>query len=111
MSNFIIEEFSFYKIFIYNNQSEKNADASIQIKLDSGMAYIHFMRNSLPPNHVEDKGQLKNFHVYVSYDKFPDYVDIMRYEKPMFFYYNEDDQRSYITTSDEPVGEEERSED
>lgn len=111
MSNFIIEEFSFYKIFIYNNLSEKNAEASIQIKLESGMAFVHFMKDSLPPNHVDRRGQSKNYHVYVNYDKFPDYVDVMRYEKPLFFYYNETDQLSYITTSDEPVGEEETSDD
>ncbi len=107
MSNFIIEEFTTYKIFLYNNISEQNANCGIQIKLNSGIAYLHFMRSNLPNNQIISKGNFNDYHCYVSLDKFAHYVDILRNEKPLYFYYKHNDNLSYVTTSDEPVGEEE----
>lgn len=111
MSNFIIEEFTTYKVFLYSDHSDENADTGIQIKLESGIAYLHFMRSNMPDNRIVDKGNFHDYHVYIALDKFPFYIDILRNEKPLYFYYNLDDNLSYITTSDEPVGEEESSQD
>ena len=107
MSNFVIEEFTFYKITLHNNISDEDAECTIMIKLDDGAAYLHFMRGELPTNRIVQKGNYRDYHTYINLDKFHNYVDIMRYEKPLFFYYEVDTNRSYVTTSDEPVGEEE----
>ena len=109
MTNFLIEEFKFYKVFLYSNKSEDSADCSIHIKLKSGMANLKFYEGNVPDNFVVNKGSFHDFHVNISLTKYPYFIDILRNEKPLFFYYDYNDNESYITTSEEPVGEEEHT--
>jgi len=106
MSNFIIEEFTFYKVSLFgrNVQGEKT-DFGIQFKIPSGRAILRFTRDLTKENKVVEKGDSKLFYVYLRAEKYPAFIDIMRYEKPLFFYYNLDNNQAYVTTSDEPVGE------
>ena len=103
MEDFIIEEFKSYKVFLLSGIDN---DASIHVKIPSGIAVIRFSNDKQPDNEVVTKENgLKLYKVHVPTSNFPYYVDIMRNEGPLFFFYDSKDNVSYITTTDEPVGE------
>lgn len=110
MQNFLIEEFDHYKTFLYSRPiGEAQVDMAIDIKLPSGRVHIYFCQNDgLGKNHVEGKDNHKLFHIYVNSSLYPNWIDILRNESPLFFYYDYDRNFAYITTTDEPVGEGER---
>jgi hypothetical protein len=106
MDNFIIEEVLHYKVSLYSrNAGGERTDYGIQFRVPSGIAILRFTRDYEIQNSVEKKGKSNIYHVYIRAEKYPAYIDILRYEKPIFFYYDLANNLSYITTSDEPVGE------
>ena len=111
MEKFIIEEFLHYKVFIYGRRMEGMAQYSIQFKIPSGMVVIRFWEGLIPPNSYEEHNSKYTFYANFGKEKYPIFIDLMRYEKPLFFYYGLDTNLTYMTTSDEPVGEEESSDD
>ena len=104
MDNFIIEEFENYKVFLYS-KSESRVQYKIHIKIPSGRIILWFITGELLENHVENFGNKRALNCYFKAERYPHFIDILRNEKPLFFYYNRDDRTCYITTSDEPVGE------
>jgi len=98
-----MEEFKTYKVFLLSGI--KN-DFAIHIKLPIGVAVIRFMNKSFTKNSVDvsDSGK-KIFKVYTHKENFSAYVDILRNESPLFFFYDFDENVNYITTTEEPVGE------
>ncbi len=106
MSNFHIEEFTNYKVFLYGFSDEDNAvEASIHFKLSNAMGILKFCKGEVPGNYVEMKGNNKVLNLHFRANRYPHFIDILRNEKPLFFYYNKDTNVGFITTSDEPVGE------
>jgi len=103
MEDYIIEEFKAYKVFLLSGIEN---DASIHFNIHSGVAVIRFLNGSLPKNEVftKDNGT-KLFKVHAPAANYAFYIDIMRNEGPLFFFYDFKDNVSYITTSEEPVGE------
>jgi hypothetical protein len=103
MEDYIIEEFKVYKVFLLSGIEN---DASIHIKIPSGIAVIRFLHDKLPDNKVvtKDDGS-KIFKIHAPAVNYPFYIDIMRNEGPLFFFYDFKENVSYITTTDEPVGE------
>jgi len=107
MSAFIIEEFKKYKVFLYGSKVADNADYAIQIKLPSGIAYLKFCSGRLKKHSFKKIGKKYRFTAYYKAEKYPHFIDLFRNEKPLFFYFHFDSKSTYITTSDEPVGENE----
>lgn len=105
MDNFIIEEFEFYKVLLFSHHTNDNIEAGIEVPLPDGKAIIRFVKKDLPENSKEVMGSKNIYYVYYHIDMYPHIIDILRYEEPLFFYFNHDNQESYITTGDEPVGE------
>lgn len=106
MENYIIEEFQFYKVFLYGRKiAGQQIDQAIYINLPSGRAFFNFCSNYMQDNYVEEKNGKKYFHVYLRADKYPHWIDLFRNEGPLFFFYDYDKDFCFITTSDEPVGE------
>lgn len=111
MENFIIEEFDNYKVFLFS-RSDSNVEYKIHIKIPSGHIFLWFVKGHLKTNEVVTvAGGRRILNCYFRSDRYPHFIDILRNEKPLFFYYNRDDMTCYITTSDEPVGEGEHEED
>jgi len=104
MENFIIEEFENYKVFLFS-KSESNIEYSVHIKIPSGNIILWFINGILKSNEINHIGSKRVLNCYFRAERYPDFIDILRNEKPLFFYYNQDDKTCYITTSDEPVGE------
>lgn len=114
MPNFVIEEFKHYKVFLYGrNAEDERTDFGITFRIPAGKVFMKFTHDFERENYseYEPEGGHTNFNVFLRPDKYPSYIDIMRNEKPLYFFYNLDNNQSYITTSDEPVGEEESSSD
>lgn len=104
-SNFIIEQFKQYKIFLYGGGGASISKAVIHLKLPSGKAVIRFKDGRLKKNSATKKGKKSLYEIYVAADRYPHFVDLLRNEKPLYFFYDFNENISYITTSDEPVGE------
>jgi len=104
---FIIEEFKKYKVFLNSGSGASSYDYAIHLPLESGKAIFKFKSGRLKKNKCTKKGKATLYEMYCSSDKYLAYVDLLRNEKPLFFYHNLLDNTSYITTSDEPVGENE----
>jgi len=110
MGKFIIEEFTFYKVFLYGRKAMgEQTDYRIQINIPSGKVFLNFCKNFMKDNHFEEKNGKYTFEIYLRSDKYPAHIDILRNEKPLFFFYDLDEHLSYLTTTDEPVGEAELS--
>ena len=106
MTKFIIEEFENYKVFLYGKRSEgQQTDYGVDIKLPSGRAHLRFCKNWMGDDRCEEVNGKKIFYIFLRSDKYPAFIDLLRNEKPLFFYYEFDGDLFYITTSDEPVGE------
>jgi hypothetical protein len=106
MDNFHIEEFKNYKVFLYGFTDEDNAiEASIHIKLSNAMGILKFCKGTVPKNYSEMQGTRKVLNLHFRANRYMQFIDILRYERPLFFYYNKETNVGFITTSDEPVGE------
>lgn len=101
MNNYLIEEFSTYKVFLLTGLSDI---AAIHINIPSGVAVIRFSNSSTSNSIGEEKGK-KIYKIHADPSQYSHYIDIMRNEGPLFFFYDFDTNVSYITTSQEPVGE------
>lgn len=101
--SFIIQEFKKYKVFLYANNG--NDVASVHVKLKKGKVIFRFAKGRLAKNSSSKSGAMVNYKVNIPADQYPNYIDLLRNEKPLFFYFNSKTKLSYITTSDEPVGE------
>lgn len=106
MENIIIEEFTHYKVLLYGQGAKDKADFGIMMKIPSGVVHLRFLKGDLPENRMEEKRN-KVFFVYHRSDQYAAFIDIFRNEEPLFFFYNMSTNLSYITSTDEPVGEEE----
>jgi hypothetical protein len=106
METIVIEEFTHYKVLLYGQGARDGADYGIMMKIPSGIVHLRFIKGDLPANRIEDKRN-KVFYVYHRSDQYAAFIDIFRNEEPLFFYYNMTSNLSYITSTDEPVGEEE----
>ena len=112
MANFIIEEFDHYKVFLYSQKNTgAGSDCAIQFTIPSGKVVLNFLDDPGYKNLVEERDGKLIFDVFLKTNQYSAHIDILRYEKPLFFFYNLDNNEAYITTSDEPVGEEEHSSD
>lgn len=99
------QEFKEYKIIHWNNYGKE--EIRIECYLSRGMVGIlHFLddHSSYNPRFLD-----RVIHLYYGLDKFSDIVTTLRYEKPLYIFFNDNDNTPFggIKTSPEPVGEEE----
>lgn len=100
---------STYLVFAYGGPNgNSGADATISLGIPNAFAFLRFYPEGtpLPPNskatHVSGKPM---YYVSYRYAQLPNVLDLLRNEKPIKFFFRDDNLASYITTSDEPVGE------
>jgi len=103
---FIIEQFKKYKVFLYAGGPAALSSAVINLEIPSGKAIFRFKDSArLKKNRVTKNGKKFLFEVYLKSDRYLGFIDLLRNEKPLYFFYDLSENVSYITTSDEPVGE------
>jgi hypothetical protein len=100
-----------YQVLAYGGPGGNDgAEAAISLGIPEAYAFLSFYPDGvpLPPNsrqmHVSGKPM---FNVSYRAAHFGTIVDLLRYERPIRFFFRDDNLASYLTTADEPVGEEE----
>ena len=103
---------STYLVFSYGGPAgNAGADATISLGIPNAFAFLSFYPEgtALPPNaketHISGRPL---FYVSYRYAQLANVVDLLRNEKPIRFFFRDDTMVSYVTTSDEPVGEGEK---
>jgi hypothetical protein len=103
---FTIEEFSEYKVFLYDEPTHSpQIDESIVIPYSGGHVYFLFYNDAAHGNRTEGEAPHYRHYIYVRAVKFPRFIDILRYEKPLYIAVDPIEHTAYITTELEPVGE------
>ncbi len=105
--NFIIEQFKSYKVFLYGGGAAGLSSGVIHLSLPSGKAILRFRDGRLKKNKATVNGKNSTYEVYIKADRYLAFIDLLRNEKPLYFFYDLKGNVAYITTSDEPVGENE----
>ena len=97
--DFLIEEFKTYKVYLFKDKN------SIHLNVKSGKAVIRFIKGRMKKNKLNQAGKKSLYEVYQPWESYPHFIDLLRNEKPLYFFFSFVDNSAYITTSDEPVGE------
>jgi hypothetical protein len=101
---------STYLVFAYGGpDGSAGADALISLGIGNAFASLRFYPEGtpLPPNSkaIHAPTGYPFFYVSYRYAQLANIVDLLRNEKPVKFFFNDTSLISYLTTSDEPVGE------
>jgi hypothetical protein len=78
-----------------------------QEKKRATLWYYRDDKTSVQENGSHISGGVLNYYGRFSQDQFRDSIDLLRNEKPVFFSWNEETKGVRLSTSGEPVGEEE----
>jgi hypothetical protein len=104
-------EVSTYKVFAYGGpEGNRGSDATISLGIPDGWAFLRYYPDgtALPPNskttHISGK---PIYYASYRYSQLGNTIDLLRNEKPIWFFFRDDTMAAYLTTSSEPVGEEE----
>ena len=81
----------------------------IHLKGDFGVAFLYFVPEGETLGTNRKRAGQNVFDVYYSMSTWSQCVDLLRNEKPVYFYYDDSNNTAVIKTSDEPIGEEEKS--
>ena len=113
-------EIKTYKVTFRHMKRDNHVVASILLGLGTAKAHVGFIddeyydknRESYVLQRQGDGNGEYYFNVWFEYSKYSDIVNLLRYEKPVYFLFNDSspDPSEYsacIYTGDEPVGEEE----
>jgi hypothetical protein len=105
------EEVTTYKVFFYGGPNGNGGrGASIFLGIPDAFAWLDFYleESNLPQNYKTTNIYGKTIYgVSHAYGQLDQAIDLLRNESPMWFFFNDVSLNSYLTTSSEPVGEEE----
>ncbi len=105
----VSHEIDTYKVFLMSQDESQYQGrlATIHLKLKGtdGKAFLFFYDSAKLPSKNKMSG--KNFKIYWKMSQYDNVLDILRNEKPLFFYFSETSKVANVQTTDEPVGEEE----
>ena len=107
MATMIFEEVAQYMASIYIGKEDQ--EAKILLTTANSSIYITFYQEGvqLPENWSPIVQGRQHVYVHCHYDAYPNMVDLLRNEKPVNVFYRDDFKFGYLTTSMEPVGENE----
>jgi hypothetical protein len=107
MPNMIFEEVTQYRASIFAGKGEQKA--FVLLLTANSNIYINFYTEGtqLPENQSPIIQGRQHVYLHVHYNDYPNMIDLLRNEKPINFFYRDDAKFGYLTTSMEPVGENE----
>ena len=107
MTDMIFEKVSQYRASVYISQAAKRAHLFL-VTTNSNI-YITFYTEgtSLQDNQSPIVSDRQHVYLHVYYSDYPNMIDLLRNEKPVYFFYRVATKSGYLTTSKEPVGESE----
>ncbi|NVM30702.1 MAG: hypothetical protein HWN65_17815 [Candidatus Helarchaeota archaeon] len=104
-------EIETYRVFLISQDKSKfkgrQATIHLFLKDTDAKAFLFFYVGAELPSQNKMSGS--NYKTYWKMSQFADVVDILRNEKPLWFYFGEKTKVANIQTTQEPVGEEESS--
>lgn len=77
----------------------------IYLKGAFGLAFLYFVPDGLSLGTNRKRTGQNIFDIFYSMTTWSQCVDLLRNEKPIYFFYDDSNNTSVITTTDEPVGE------
>ena len=108
----IFKEISIYQVLGHSGpDGDGLAEASILLTLPDAFGYMDFYRDgiTLPPNKEEvHPTGVPFYRTRYRLAQFGNVVDILRNEKPVFLFFEDETLQAYITTGAEPTGEAEK---
>lgn len=107
MTTMIFEEVTQYIARIYMGIEDQ--EAQILLTTANSSIYITFCKEGvqLPENRSPIVQGRQHVYVYCHYSAYPNMIDLLRNEEPINVFYRDDFKLGYLTTSTEPVGENE----
>ena len=110
MTQIISGELTSYTVTIYGRPGEQRAHVLLFSQPASTLCYLTFYTESaaLPENRLvlRDNGS-KQLYISQRYSDYSNILDLMRNEKPVYFFYRDDIKLFYVKSGEEPVGEHE----
>lgn len=105
-------EIKFYSVKIPSQSNNPEPyDAVIYLATHStyGTIMLYFLADDkeLPENKIEDKGGKKLYNIYYHLSYLGDVLDLLRNERPCYFFVDPGTKFAGVRTGNEPVGEEE----
>jgi hypothetical protein len=94
-----------YDLSIQTPNVPTNYKNVIHLKGTFGLAFLYFVPDGVALGTNKKRAGQNVFDVYYSMTTWSQYVDLLRHEKPVYFYYDDSNNTAVIKTSDEPVGE------
>ena len=106
MPNMIFEQVTEYKASICSGSDK---EANIVLLTANSNIYLYFYKEGvqLRENRSSIHGGRQHVYLYFHYNHYPNMIDLLRNEKPINVFYRDDFKLGYLTTSMEPVGENE----
>ncbi|HKV11802.1 MAG TPA: hypothetical protein VJ725_26885 [Thermoanaerobaculia bacterium] len=105
----IFVDVSAYLVFAYGGPNgNNNVAASISLTIPNAFAFLDFYPEGtpLPPlRQATHASGRQIYYVSYRYEQLANVLDLLRNEKPIKFFYRDDNLAAYLTTADEPVGE------
>ena len=102
-------EIETYKVFLMSQDESKyrgrHATIHLKLKGTDAKAFLFFYYTEDLPS--KNKKLEKNYKTYWKMSQYDNVLDILRNEKPLFFYFSESSKVANVQTTNEPVGEEE----
>jgi hypothetical protein len=107
----VLLDISNYLVFAYGGpHGNANARAAISLGISGAMGYLSFYPDStpVPANTVGTHASgVPMYYVNYPYAQYTAIIDLLRNEKPVRLFFRDDTMAAHITTSNEPVGENE----
>jgi len=105
---FQTQEIETYRVayFFGEKRYDHRAKIGLYDKNSKCLAYINFWKD---PDEVYayDVSQGGFIHIHCPHTKYPEVIDLLRNESPIYLGYNDSEQTAWLSTTAEPVGEEE----
>lgn len=102
-------EISTYLVFAYGGpDGNSGAAANISLEIPNAFAFLRFYPSgaTVPANSKQTHQSGKPmFYVNYRYEQLANVLDLLRNEKPVKFFFRDDNMAAYITTGNEPIGE------
>ena len=104
------QEVTRYQVAVFAAPKAGYLDAYISLRSENLVGACWFLREgqALPANRKATLSSGSPYYIlYYRYSQMSDLVDLLRNEKPIYLFFRDEDKLGYLTTSAEPVGEEE----
>jgi hypothetical protein len=96
-----------YDLTIQSPNVFTNYKSVIHVRGDFGLGFLYFVPEGGQLGTNRKRTGQNVFDVYYWMGSWTHFVDALRNEKPIFFYYDDSTNTAVLRTTDEPVGEEE----